>query len=137
MTIYYIPIQFKVSGLITIEANNLNDAIYHSMGEGVNISQARDIQPCGACIPLPDNQRIKEMYPEEYAQMEEYQRPDWEKRGWKSPCTDCWEKNGVRITNSFDDVGWGFELSVHFPGGESRGTYNSLEDAMSYAESRM
>jgi len=137
MTTYYIPIEFKVSGLKAIEADNLNDAIYHSMGYDVNISQTTDIKPCGVCIPITDNQRLQEMYPEEYAQMKEDEKPDWEKRGWTSPYTDCWEKNGIRITNSFDDVGWGFEGSVHFPGGESRGTFISLEDAINYAESRM
>jgi hypothetical protein len=135
---FKIPVKFETSGIIEIEAKDLGSAIHEAMGvTEADITEFSDLKVGGIGIVLPDNERLEEMYPREIRQMREDEKPFWEKKGWKECGRDCWEKDGVTISNSFDDVGWGFVGTVSLPNGWSKGGFDSLEDAIAFAEKEM
>lgn len=133
---YKIPIIVEVSVLVEIEADSFDSALVKATelstvdgrleGEELTSSEPKLTNQ----ILLVDDERLKQMYP---LQVQEECKSYWEKKGW---CEhhNCWKKEGVTITNDFNDVGFGFCGTVHFPNGWSKSGFDSLEDAIDFAE---
>ena len=133
---FKIPVRVEATAFIDIMAKDLNDACLKAMefksnNKFTNLVIADDI-----LLPEVDERKLEEMYPKEYDKMKADERPYWEKMGWEEVCVDTWTKGNARIGNTFNDVGWGFN-GIVWIGDTGKSGFNSLKDAIDYAEANM
>lgn len=127
---FKIPLRVDAIAYAYIQAKNLNEACNKAMNP--SILSEEDIILSNDTIPIIDDQHLEKLYPKEYTQMQENEKPYWEKLGWKQE-GDTYTKNNAKIINTFDDVGWGFKGTVWI-GNTGKSGFNTLESAINYAE---
>ena len=129
---YKIPVSVQASVVVEVEAKNLNDACMKAMTIP-SLKKRSSTVVFDDAIPIVDERRLEEMYPAEVARDREEAKPYWEKMGWKQVGNDNWTKGNATISNSFDDVGWGFRGTV-WAGCDGKSGFTSLEEAINWAE---
>jgi len=132
---FKIPVRVEATAFIDIIAKDLNDACLKAMGKSTTKSYGLVIAD-DIFLPEVDEKELKKMYPKEYNKMKEDEKPYWEKMGWVECGVDIWVKGDAKIENTFYYVGWGFNGTVWI-GDTGKSGFNSLKEAIDYAEANM